>query len=167
MKFLKIAIVLLAFPLLSSSSAHKFYVSITKVEFIEAEQSIQIITKIFTEDIEQALQERYNPSINLGSKKETEADAAYLEKYILKKLNISINGEQAVIQYLGKEYENDVVKSYMEISNISDIKSFEIENKILMDMFSEQQNIIHYKHNKFRKSLMLDNDNPKAVLNLN
>ncbi len=167
MKYLKITLLIIVLPLMSMSTAHKFYVSITKVEYIEEEKSVQIIAKIFTEDLEKTLRERYSADIHLDSKKETEKDAEYIQMYLLKKLKININGTPTIIEYLGKEYENDVVKVYMEIQNVSELKSFEIENKTLMDMFDEQQNIIHFKKNKLRKSLMLDADNPKAVLNLN
>ncbi len=167
MKYLKITLLIIVLPLMSMSTAHKFYVSITKVEYIEEEKSVQIIAKIFTEDLEKTLRERYSADIHLDSKKETKKDAEYIQMYLLKKLKININGTPTIIEYLGKEYENDVVKVYMEIQNVSELKSFEIENKTLMDMFDEQQNIIHFKKNKLRKSLMLDADNPKAVLNLN
>jgi len=155
------------FPLMSMSTVHKFYVSITKVEYIKEEQSLQIIAKIFTEDLEKTLRERYNPEIHLDSKKETASDAEYIQKYLSKKLKINVNNEPVTIEYIGKEYENDVVKIYMEVKNVLELKTFEIENKVLMDMFDEQQNIIHFKNKKIRKSLMLDGDNPKAVLNLN
>jgi len=167
MKYLKIALLIIVLPLMSMSTAHKFYVSITKVEYIEEEQSLQIILKIFTEDLERTLRERYGADIHLDSKKESKKDAEYIQKYLLKKLKIQVNNTPVAIDYIGKEYENDVVKIYMEIQNVSELKTFEIENKILMDMYDEQQNIIHFRNKKIRKSLMLDVDNPKAVLNLN
>lgn len=167
MKYLKIALFIMVLPLMSMSSAHKFYVSITKVEYIEDEKSLQIILKIFTEDLEKTLRERYSEDIYLDSKKETDSEAEYIQKYLSKKFKISVNNTPINTTYIGKEYDNDVIKVYLEAQNISEIKTFEIENKILMDMFEEQQNIIHFKRNKLRKSLMLDADNPKAVLNLN
>ena len=88
MKYFKITFILFLFPLLISSSSHKFYVSTTNVEYVKEEKVIQIITKIFTEDIEQALQTRYNPSISLDSNKETEADETFLIKYLLQKIKI-------------------------------------------------------------------------------
>ena len=167
MKYLKIALLVIVLPLMSMSTAHKFYVSITKVEYIEEEESLQIILKIFTEDLEKTLRERYGADIHLDSKKETEADVEFIQKYLLKKLKIQVNNTPVTINYIGKEYENDVIKIYMEIQNVSELKTFEIENKVLMDMYDEQQNIIHFRNKKIRKSLMLDSDNPKAVLNLN
>ncbi len=165
MKYIKTVFVLLLFPLLMSSTSHKFYVSTTNIEFVKEKKTLQIITKIFTEDIEQALQARYNPSITLDSKKETETDESYLKKYLLQKIKIEVNGVPVVPTYLGKEYDIDIAKIYLEIENVSELKSIEIENKVLIDMFSEQQNIIHLTTPDSRRSLILEKSNPKGVLN--
>ena len=66
---------------------------------------------------------------------------------------------------MGKEYDIDIAKIYLEIENVSELKSIEIENKVLIDMFSEQQNIIHLTTPDSRRSLILDKSNPKGVLN--
>lgn len=165
MKYIKIVFVLLLFPLLMSSTSHKFYVSTTNIEFVKEKKTLQIITKIFTEDVEQALQARYSPSITLDSKKETETDESYLKKYLLQKIKIEVNGVPVIPTYLGKEYDIDIAKIYLEIENVSELKSIEIENKVLIDMFSEQQNIIHLTTPDSRRSLILDKSNPKGVLN--
>ena len=167
MKFIKIATLLFVFPLLMSSSTHKFYVSTTNIEFVKEKQTIQIITKIFTEDIERALQERYNPSISLDSEKETKTDEDFLIRYMLQKIKIKANGAPVTLNYIGKEYDIDITNLYFEVVNISELNSIEIENKVLIDMFPEQQNIIHLKTPKNRRSLILDKANPKGVLNFN
>jgi len=166
-KVLKIIILIVVFPLLMASINHKFYVSTTKIEYVKEKQTLQIISKIFVEDVEQALQARYSPSIQLGSKKETESDDAFLKKYVLKKLKISVNGKALQLNYIGKEYDIDIVNMYFEVEGISEFNSIEIENKILFDMFPEQQNIIHLKTSESRKSLVLDRDHPKGMLNFN
>ena len=90
MKILKITFLLLVFPLMISSTSHKFYVSTTNVEFVKEKQVVQIITKIFIEDVEQALQARYNPSISLDSPKEKASDVEFLRKYVLQKMKLKI-----------------------------------------------------------------------------
>ncbi len=150
---------------MASFTAHKFYVSITKIEFAEEEQSLQIITKIFIDDIEDVLQERYDKDLVLGVESETAADILLLEKYVLQKFDVQVNGIPMKYEILGHEYENDIVKVYIEIPQVSELNSIMIENKILMDMFDEQQNIIHVKRYKKRKSMVLDSDNPKGTLN--
>ncbi|PHS65870.1 MAG: hypothetical protein COB12_06425 [Flavobacterium sp.] len=167
MKFFKIIFLLMLFPLMISSTSHKFYVSTTNVEFVKEKQVVQVITKIFIEDVEQALQARYNSSISLDGPKESASDVAYLNKYVLQKMEFKINGKEVKLNYIGQEYDLDIVNMYFEIENISEVNSIEVENKVLFDMFPEQQNIIHFKTSESRKSLVLDKDHPKGVLNFN
>jgi len=167
MKLLRTLLLVTLLPLILSFTAHKFYVSITKIEFSVEEQSLQIITKLFIDDIEDVLQVRYSPSISLDPEKETPQDADFLKEYVLQKLKINVNGAPVKLNYIGHEYDNDVVKSYIEVVNISELKTIEVENKMLMELFEKQQNIIHIKRYKKRKSLVLDIDNPKGLLNFN
>ena len=53
------------------ATVHKFYASTTRVEYVPQEQSLQIITEIFTDDIQQALTERNLKQVHLDSKKQT------------------------------------------------------------------------------------------------
>lgn len=165
MKKMKILGVLLVLPLLLAATTHKFYVSTTKVEYVQEKQSVQIISKLFIDDIEDVLQERYNPSLSLATKKETPDVAEYLKKYILQKFKITIEGKDAPISFVGHEYDVDVVKIYLEINNVSVFKNIEIENKLLFEISTKQQNIIHIKAEGVKKSLILDIDNPKGLLN--
>lgn len=166
MNIFKILLALIIFPLILSATSHKFYVSTTNIEYVSEENSIQIISKIFVEDLEETLQKRYETDIHLGSEKETLQDVEYLKKYIQKKLKIWVDGKQATIQYIGIDYDIDIMSIYLEIENISQLKSIEIENIILMDMFEEQQNIIHFKSKQIKRSWVLDEDNTKGMLNL-
>ena len=166
MKFLKIALLIVVLPLMTASSAdHKFYVSTTNIEYVPQKQSLQIITKIFIDDIEDVLQKRYDSSISIATTKETKRDAAFLKKYILQKLQININGKPAKLNYLGRDYDIDVVNAYIEITRVKKLKSIEVKDEILMDLFEEQQNIIHIKTPNLRRSLILDKGNPKDMLN--
>jgi len=167
MKILRIAFLLVILSTTLSFTAHKFYVSITKVEFSEEKSSLQIITKLFIDDIEDVLQARYDPSIVMGGEKETEATGKLLKEYVLQKLKVEVNGAQVTLNYLGHEYDNDVVKSYIEVVGVKELNSISVENKMLMELFEEQQHIIHVKRFKKRMSLVLDADNPKGLLNFN
>jgi len=167
MKYFRILLLLLVFPLVSATSAHKFYVSITKIEYVKEKSSLQIITKIFTDDIEDALQQRYDSSISLDTQKETKTVDEDVKKYLLQKISIKVNGKPVQLDYIGKEYDVDMLVAYLEVTNVPDLKSLEIDNKILMEIFPEQQNIIHLKTPTSRKSLILDNDEPSGKLKFN
>lgn len=153
--------------MVSAAPAHKFYVSITKIEYVKEKNSLQIITKIFIDDIEDALQQQYNPSISLDTKKETTTADADLKNYILQKINIKVNGKPVKLDYIGKEYDTDMVVAYLEVTDVKELKTITVENKILFEMFPEQQNIIHLKTISSRKSLMLNRDEPSGKLDFN
>lgn len=165
MRYLKFFALVLVFSILSGTPAHKFYVSITKIEYAQDKNSLQIIAKIFTDDIEDALQKRNNSSILLGGEKESKNVDEELKDYLFQKINIKVNGKSVKLEYIGKEYDVDMVIAYIEVTNIKELKTIEIENKILTEIFSDQQNIIHLKTSKSRRSLILDRNEPRGVLN--
>ena len=67
-----------------------------------------------------------------------------------------------IIDFIGKEYKTDVLQMYYEIKLAEKIKSISFENYFLIDDFINQQNIIHFKKDKFRKSFLLNANNPKG-----
>ncbi|MCW5521138.1 hypothetical protein J1N09_14915 [Aureitalea sp. L0-47] len=167
MKIAKILLLLITIPLLTSAVDHKFYASITKIEYVKEKQSLQIISKIFVDDLEDALQERYDKSLSLNTPKETDKEEMFLKEYLNKKIEIAINGNPVTLNYIGREYDIDIVKVYLEVTDVSEIKTLEVSNEILMEMFEEQQNIIHFKSGDKRRSLVLEKDYPKGMLNFN
>jgi hypothetical protein len=167
MKFLKITVLFLIFPLLTAATAHKFYVSMTKIEFVPEKQSLQIISKIFTDDIEDALQARYDENLILDSNKNTEREEAFLKQYIFQKLEMKVNGRQVNYDFIGMEYKLDEVRIYLEVTGISEVKTLEVTNEVLMEIFEEQQNIIHYRNGDNRRSLVLEKEYPSGMLNFN
>ena len=165
MKFFKSLVLLFLLSTMAFTTLHKYYVSITKIEYVKEQKSIQIITRIFTDDLERLLKERFDDSIVLASGKDEKQIDSYIQKYMLSKINISINGKESTVNFLGKEYDEDVVQCYMEIENVNVINSFEIENKLLFDVFNEQKNIVRTSINKKNKSFILIPENDKGMLN--
>lgn len=167
MKINRLLVFLIAIPLMSFTIAHKYYVSVTEVEYVKEQQSVQIVTRIFIDDFEKMLRERYDENITLDiGKDETQIDT-YVQKYLSSKLQITINSAQQQFEFLGKEYEDDILFCYLEITDVSDIKTFEIVNQVLFDVFDDQQNLVKTKINSKRKSFILIAQNDKGVLNFN
>lgn len=168
MNILKKTFLLLLLPLVAFTAAHKFYVSVTNVVYSDKDDAIQITTRIFIDDLDNAFKERYEIKSQMATKKELENIDVYVEKYLKSKFLIYIDGEQKEFTYIGKKYDNDVVVCYIEVPNVkfTSIKSIAIINEVLMDMFDEQQNVVHFKLNDNKKSFVLTRDNNKGMLNL-
>jgi hypothetical protein len=160
---INIAVIALCFMLSSFSALHKYFVSVTDVEYVQATSSLQITSRLFIDDFEEVLQERYDSSLKLDAK---DADV-YVEKYFRKKLLVEINNIKKSYTYIGKEFDGDMVHCYFEIENVSNIQSIKVTNKLLMDVFEGQQNITHVNVNNEKKSFLLMKDKTSGLLKLN
>lgn len=164
MKIHKLVLVILL-PILSSFYAHKYYLSVTDIAFNEEAKAIQIISRLFYDDLEAVLQERYDENLMVDPAEDQKKLDAYLSRYLRAKLKITVNGREQEVNFLGKEYEDDYVVCYVEIANIEDVKSVNIENTLLMDVFPEQKNMVHTEILGKKKSLLLREGKTKALLN--
>ncbi|WP_170233970.1 DUF6702 family protein [Bizionia myxarmorum] len=165
MKSLKYILILIVVPLLAFTAAHKYYVSITQVEYVKEKETVQIISRIFIDDFERLIRTRYDETITLSKENESDKVNYYISKYLNEKIGVQINGKPVKLVFIGKEYENDLVYCYLEIKNVTSIKSFEIINQVLFDVFSDQKNIVRTDINGQNKSFMLVKRNDKGMLN--
>ncbi|MBP0904474.1 DUF6702 family protein [Mariniflexile gromovii] len=164
---MKRLLILLVIPLFAFTAFHKYYISVTQIEFVQNKQSVQIITRIFIDDFEKLLRTRYDESITLGGENEPSNANLYIERYLNEKIKIKINNKEVNFTFVGKEYDLDLVKCYLEIEGVKKIESFEISNEVLFDLFSDQQNIIKTKINSKQKSVILITQNRSALLKFN
>ncbi len=156
-------------PLLSSfSGAHKFYVSVTNVSYSEEEESLQIISRIFIDDLEKALKTRYEVDTHLATPDESEAAETYIERYFKSKFTVWVNGNPSEYTFLGKRYDNDLIVCYIEVTGLrkEGLQSLGIQNEILTDIFEEQKNLVHFDVLGKKKSYVLIRENNKGMLNL-
>jgi len=161
---LKINLLLfVVFPLLSFST-HKYYLSLTQINYKSEAKAVQIIINVFMDDIELALNKEYNIDLQLTTEKELKNNDIYFEKYLQNKLNFKVDGKAKNFNYLGKEYDGDLVFFYLEIENINDVNSIEVSNQLLLDYFPEQQNLIKSKVGKKNKSVLLTKDESSTLL---
>ncbi|HMQ43148.1 MAG: peptidase E [Confluentibacter sp.] len=154
-------------PLWAFTLAHKYYVSVTQIDFMPEKQSVQITSRIFIDDLENLLRERYDKKITLAIKNEMPTTDRVIERYLKEKIKIKINGNSVNLNYIGKEYDTDIVKCYLEIEGIKTIETIEISNQVLFDMFDDQQNIIKTNINKRQKSFNLISQNSSNLLTFN
>lgn len=165
MKKIKQLLFIIAFALFSFTSVHKYYVSITQIEYVKEKQSLQIISRIFVDDFEKLIRNRYDNNITLNNNEDEVIIDQYVKKYLLEKIDISINGQPKAISFIGKKYDDDIMYCYLEIENIASIKSFEIKNKVLFDLFDDQKNIVRTNINDKNKTFVLIPEKDKGLLN--
>ena len=164
----KALILLIFFSLISFTVAHKFYVSVTHINYSEKEETLQVTTRIFIDDLEAVLLERYGVKTALATEEEAEFADEYIGKYLQRKMVFTVNGSIVPYTFLGKEYETDIAICYIEVpvGPLEEIEQIEIQNEVLMDLFEEQQNVVHFRIDGKRRSYVLLRESNKGMLNL-
>ena len=79
----KYLLIFLIIPLLSFST-HKYYLSLTQINYKKEAKAVQIMINVFMDDIELALNKDYNIDLQLTTKKELQNNDIYFEKYLNK-----------------------------------------------------------------------------------
>ncbi|MDJ0645045.1 MAG: hypothetical protein QNJ57_03590 [Flavobacteriaceae bacterium] len=159
----KYVLFFIAIPLLAFS-VHKYYISFTKITYAEKSEALQIIMRVFTDDLQNGLEKQFTINTALDTDKELETADEYISKYVADKFSVIVNGKKAQQTYIGKKYDADETKIYIEIENVAEIQSIEVQNKVLMELFEDQQNIIKLKINNKRKSFILTSKDDKDML---
>ena len=135
-------LILFLFVGLSSFGVHKFYVSIYQVDFVPEKKRIEITARIFMDDLNIALEREFKIKTQVGEKAETQEDLVFLQKYLKKHLRISADGKEQNVQFLSTEIDNNVVIVYLKINEIKKFSSIKIVNSALLEIYSDQQNIM-------------------------
>jgi len=146
-------------------TSHKYYLSLTQVEYNKEQNRLEVIINVFMDDIEIAVNKEYDVDLRLTTKQELEDVDIYFKKYLLKNLSFLVNDKPVEYSFIGKEYEGDLVYFYIESSVIEDPSALQVNNTILFDYFEQQQNVIKFKNGSKRQSKILSKNNNKALLN--
>jgi len=139
-------------------SRHPFYVSICQIDHNAKTKSLEVTFKIFTEDLESALEAQGAERLHLGSERESVKTDRYILSYLKSHVTLQVDGDTVAFKYLGKEIEMDETWCYVEVPNVPSVNKLTIRNSLLMENFEAQQNIVHVKVGGKQKSLVLWKD---------
>ena len=157
-KKILIGLVLLTAFFFTSFGFHKFYMAIYQINYVAAKKRIEITARLFTDDLNVVLEKKYHKKTAIGLMNETAEDEILLKKYIAEHIIFNVNNTKKTIQFMSKEIESNVVVCYFKISEVSKINTFEIQNDVFTEQFSEQQNLIQSTIYGEKKSILLSND---------
>ena len=150
-KFVTIIITFLFFGL-AKSEKHPLHVSTTEVNFNAKEKSLEISCRVFSDDFESILAKNYKQKTDLSNSAMKAAMDELVKKYIAAHLSVNANGKAVKMNYLGFEIDHEATNIYLEVEKVSTVKSMEVTNTILYDMFDDQMSIVHLVKGNVRKS---------------
>ena len=146
---------------------HKFYLSVTQMEFDADKNRITAISRVFVDDLEETLRQRYDVQLALGTDREDEKASFYIRRYVEQKLTVEINNVPLEFSFAGFTYQNDQIVLLSEFSIIdSDEYEIKVTNTLITDAYSDQQNLVHFRMNQKKQSEVLTKERPFFVVAL-
>lgn len=140
---------------LSFSAPHKFYTSITQLEYNTKTQSYELIINVFSDDWEKALSEIHQRAVKLDQPGVEKLS----EEYLYTKFVMKYKDKKLTYKFIGQEPENDILKIYIELPHKFISKGLFIKNDCLIAEFDGQINILN--------TLLLGNRKTYIFKNLN
>ncbi len=135
--------------------AHDIHVSNTQVKISET-GTLEIVVRIFYDDLQQAM--GLQPGQALPSKYPS-ADAL-IEKYLSEKMKWTFDGKKRSPRYIKSKAASPAVWAYLQFEeSAQSVKSIRLENKLLLDQFDDQTNMVRVESQGQEYNFIMDKNN--------
>lgn len=164
---MKRLLLILSFVFLFSSFTsimHKYYLSVSEIEYKAESKSLQITTRVFIDDFQDVLNKRYGQSADFTKENGIAENKNLIEKYLTGKLIIKTDNQLVELEYLGGEIEGDQLVLYIEGTEVENFRKILVTNLILTDLYSDQKNVVHVQIGDQIKSFLLVKEKPSESL---
>lgn len=138
--------------------------AVYQVNYAPEKKMLQITSRIFIDDLNKALENKYNKKLYLGTEKETTTELILVKEYLANHFSIKVNKQSKPMNFLSKEVDGDVLICYWNIKGVSKINSLEIYNTVLTDWFPEQKNVVNVAVLGVKNSFLFTNSTGIEVL---
>lgn len=147
------------------SGTHPIHVSVTEITFDEKEKELEIISRIFLDDLETSIREsKKQPELKLLEPGAGVTTDQLVSAYVLPRFKISLKGKPQNVKYLGHEMDGEAMLCYIQASNVKKLESIEVFNSVITELYEDQSNLVHVTVKGNVKSLRLMRDNLSGKL---
>lgn len=144
-----------AVPVPTVAHAHVFYVSIARVKWNEDVTRLDVSVRIFTDDLEEAIVAEGGPRLRLWTDQAHPDRDLHVSDYLASRLAFRVNGVDRQLTYAGMEDALDATACLVQITGVDRVETIEVENRILIDMFDTQANVMRFEIGGERKFVNL------------
>jgi hypothetical protein len=140
---------------------HPLHISVTEIEFDEKDKALEIMTRVFIDDLETTFRAKINqPELDIFNLKNGLTVDQLIRDYLAGHFSIALDGKPQKIKYLGHERDGEAFILYSEVSNVKKWKTIRILNDSMTEVFDDQSNLINVTVRGKVKSLRLTKDTP-------
>ena len=155
-------------PLLFNDFFHDFHLSKAEVHYNEQNQSLEISLHIFVDDLELAMIELGMENPNFSTSYEHVKADSLLAAYLADHFSVTVDGHRVNFTFLGKEDGEDLtaIWCYLEGKNIPSPKRIRVQNRLLLDLFDDQKNIVAFTSATKNEFILFDHKKQEITIKL-
>ncbi|MGC9470489.1 MAG: DUF6702 family protein [Bacteroidales bacterium] len=131
---------------------HPVHVSVTHIEYDGESGKFRISFKVFTDDFMDIILKKYGYALDPGLDWNQEDDREVISRYINESFGLKANGKKNLsLVFHGMKKNEEAVWLEYETSSVRNPAELLIVNRILLDMFHDQTNLVILGVNSFER----------------
>jgi hypothetical protein len=154
-----ISLILACAFLSTVAKAHKYHASFVTMNYNQQEKSVEIIMRLFPDDLEAALTKQNNRTVHLDSSKEV---ASLILAYLNKTFELKKGDKQQTFSWVGMDLGVDNAYMYFEAKMPEGLSGAQVRNHFLFELYDDQANIVTIKHDGKQTDQVFRREDGKA-----
>ena len=151
---------------ISINTVHQYHLSQCLIAWNRTSASYEVSQFLFIDDLKRALEQQGATAIHIQKNDIDSLTSTYIQRYLSLHFEMKAGSEPLPITYIGEEVSDDLkgLWCYFEIPVSENETDLNLRNDLLMEVFSDQKNVITVKgkNNKEHYFLLKKGD---AVVN--
>ncbi|MCE2496774.1 MAG: hypothetical protein J4F31_09410 [Flavobacteriales bacterium] len=145
--------------------AHALNLSVTEAKYDRDAHTLECSVRIFTHDLEHALNEAGHENLNLGREDESPQADSLIGHLVLSSYTLVTDKGKRRLVYIGREFDEDGTLVHFRGEAITPrFKWIETTTSLLVHTFPDQRNIVHVTKDDATHTLKLDAKTRKGTV---
>ena len=142
---------LFIFIISNSLLMHPVHVSVTNMEYQPEKDNISLSFKIFTDDFQILFSHLHNISIDFNENGNYYLYQETIDNYFADHFKVFLKDEELVLKNTGIKSNFEATWFFYDIALEKKEETFIIKNTLLLDLYSDQKNLLIFKNGKTEK----------------
>ncbi|MCF6242326.1 MAG: hypothetical protein L3J74_13380 [Bacteroidales bacterium] len=128
---------------------HPVHVSYTNVEYDAKTKEFKMLFKIFVDDFDKILHQKYGVNLELQAGKKKNGYQEYVSKYLLEHFKILVNNKDITrnkLKFSHSEIREKAIWLYYNCKYNGKSANFEIKNSLMTDLYRDQTNLLIFTY---------------------
>jgi hypothetical protein len=153
--------------LVGSSWLHPVHVSVTNLDLDPVGGKVELSVKIFADDFQDLIMNKYGVQLNIVGQEDPGEKISAVNEYIQESLQLAFNEkETAILQFVESKLNEGAIWLFYRYEHPGKIRKVDILNRVMLEKFSDQTNLMIISYDEKQNGYRLDNKNTELSFNI-